>query len=250
MYFDSGIIGAHERGLSGKGIRRVSPLIDDCLNAKEFMEEYVCTEEVDMEENLIKFLMNNDIDVDKNGNFEMFVVVPEKEKDCQEGAIFNKPAYNEVYFLENAYKNLKINRHENHIYFNHMSDDNNKNIIQKSIRENLLEIDKRIFKVLINKSNVQYINNNSDSTSVKVNRYKIISEVELEPKIAFEIDYINGSTIRISLYNTITDKKRDISIHYKRNIPTTEELKDLINDYLNRNEKETKLINETKGQLL
>ena len=256
-------------GLSAaRGVRTVSSIIDRPM--PPFMKEYICAwdkgqdisitatssiinkEETSMEERLNEFLETNNIKVNEQGNFEMYVVVDENDKDHEPNAIF--PISSVVYTLDQAYEKLKANNNGRGVYvLSSCCDNNNKS--QKSTKEILLkESELKIFKLLINKNNAKTIcYKNSFFIGInylEVSKYKVISEVELKPEIAFEINSMNDEMIYVKLYNTVTKKERNITINYNNGVPTKDELKQMVNNYLDRNEKETKLINDSRGTVL
>lgn len=195
-------------------------------------------EDVNMEEKLNNYLEENNIEVDENGNFEMYLVVDADDKDHEAGSVFHGET-REVYTEDRAYKDLEENRcgcndfYALNILFN-------KEIKKKtSIKENLLTMEDKMFKVLINKENVIKVQNNI----LYVNKYKVIEPIELNPVLKFKIGRFTDEGVTVLLYNSLTKKSKTIELIYYDTIETLGQVRELINDYLRENEKEVALIN-------
>jgi hypothetical protein len=196
-------------------------------------------EEINMEEKLNKYLEENNIEVDENGNFEMYLVVDADDKDNEVGTVYHGKT-REVYAEGRVYEDLEQNKPAiifTEFYFNIPS---NKEIKKKtSIREELLTMKDKMFKVLVNKENVVKVQNNI----LYVNKYRVIKHIELNPVLKFKIKYFTDEGVAVLLYNSLTKKYKQINLVADNTIEDLEDVRKLINDYLARDEKEVALIN-------
>ena len=200
-------------------------------------------EEVNMEEKLNKYLEENNIEVDENGNFEMYIVVDADDKDNEVGSVYYGKT-TEVYVEDRAYEDLKENKPATIFTEFYSNIPSNKEIKKKtSIREELLTMKNKIFKVLINKENiVMKVQNNVDNI-VSVNKYKVIESVKLNPVLKFKIVSISDNSVTVKLYNNLTQNLKTLHLKDAKNINSLEDVKVLINDYLDKDEKQVALIN-------
>lgn len=199
-----------------------------------------------MKEQLEKFLTENEIKVDENGNFEMYVVVNTDDKDHKSGTILcgnNIEAYTE----DRAYEGLKGNNKKTPFQFimdfgysKSYNFTSNISLEKKTtIKEDLMTLEDKMFKVLVNKENVTKIYNDK----IDINKYKVVSEIALLPKLKFKIQSTNKNSITVILYNSLTEKSKVITIDAYLKINNIDNVKVLINEYLANNEKEVMLIN-------
>ncbi len=207
-------------------------------------------EEVSMEEKLNKYLEENSIEVDKNGNFEMFVVVDADDKDHEVGSIFHGTE-TEVYSENRAYEDLKVNNNGGMFYgsFYHthtISLDLSSSYLsdtkiekKSTIRESLMKLEDSIFKVLVNKDNVTKV----DRNVVYVNKYKVLEEIVLHPILKYKIKSIDSDKVTVLLYNSLTEKSKTIECECFNDVDSLVDIKELINEYLGKNEKQIALIN-------
>jgi hypothetical protein len=210
-----------------------------------------------IEKKLNEFLKENNIEVDENGNFQMYLVVDVDDKEYEVDTIYNNPNINEIYTEERAYEDLKEDFlggsfiYTTNGYYNIGT---LKNSVfaenQLSIKEKLLKIEDKMFLISVNKNSVI----DTKKQVLIVNKYKIIEKVELEPTLSFKINSFSdsGSLIDICVYNTLTHKSENIKIFYKQPIciPTKSELRELINDYLDKDQKQVDLMNMVNGSIL
>ncbi len=208
----------------------------------------IIKEEINMEEKLNNYLEENNIEVDENGNFEMYVVVDADDKDHEVGSVFHGET-REVYAEDRAYEDLEENKKVGcsistnewiKVFNNLYNTPSNKGIKKKtSIREELLTMKDKMFKVLVNKENV--VNVREGLKIVYVNKYKVIKPIELNPILKFKIGHFTDEGVAILLYNNLTKKSKTIKLIYY--VETLGQIRELINDYLKENEKEVALIN-------
>jgi hypothetical protein len=211
----------------------------------QFLIEYNCEwkGENNMEERINKFFEENKIEVDENGNFEMYVVVDADDKDHEIGAIIcgNKT---EVYVKERAYEDLK----ENNVggWTVHLMGINDiidtkteKTKERKTIKDRLLSIKDKIYKISSNKENIKRL----DSDKLIVNKYKVIEGEKLNPVLKYKIMGIGEKEITVRLYNNLTEKFEAVCIYYDREIPSSAVLSEMIKLYLSKNEKSVNLQN-------
>ena len=207
-------------------------------------------EEDNMEQKLNEFLTKNNIQVDENGNFEAYIVVDADDTENVPGNIFNGVDV-EAYTLEGAFEDLKEVK-KNYLYSEYISParlfyDNPKNEIelkkQKSIREKLLTIKDKILRVLVNKNNVI----RACSDKLYVSKYKVLKEIKLNPQIACKIsNFTDNGYVNVLLYNTLTLKEEVIKLN-DYDVYDEESLNRAIRTYLDENERQVNLINETIG---
>jgi hypothetical protein len=202
-------------------------------------------EDENMEEKLNKYLEENNIEVNDNGDFEMFVVVDADDKDHEVGSIFHGEE-TEVYAEKGAYDDLKENG--NMIFLSNSFVDfsmiTSLNLLvekKKSIKEELLTMEDKMFKVLVNKENVVNVKNDV----VYVNKYKVIGSIELNPVLKFKIKSIDNDKVSVLIYNNITEKSKATDIEHWSTINTTsiEDVKRLVKTYLEEDEKQVNMIN-------
>lgn len=208
-------------------------------------------EDNNMEERLNEYLEKNAIDIDENGNFEMYVVVDEDDKDHTISSIFHGKE-TEVYSEKRAYEDLKGNNNKNLFSLNYSSLTYTINSIslkpsniemkkKTTIKDDLMLLEDKMFRVLVNKENVTNIN--TYSNVVYVNKYKVIEEINLYPELKFKIQSINKDNINVILYNSITEKAKTISIDCTTSIRTLEDVTALINAYLENDDNQVNLMN-------
>jgi hypothetical protein len=235
-------------------------------NNEIFKQEYLCQwgitnnttklkEGNSVEERLNTYFNENGILVDSNGNFEMYIVIDADDKDHEVGSVFHGTD-TEVYAEKRAYEDLKENNcggyynklfaQINDIAINpYFSISDTKIAKKKMIKEELLALKDKMFKVLVNKENITNVKNNV----VFVNKYKVVESVNLRPELKFKISSINDEKISILLYNSLTKKSKIIQIEkYNIDFDLTNELvlkdiKNSINEYLSQDENEVNLMN-------
>jgi hypothetical protein len=207
-------------------------------------------EEINVEKKLNKFIEDNNIKVDENGNFEMYVVVDINDKDHEVGSVFHG-SNKAVYAKDKVYDRLKINMAYgglvSHLSFNtsissvfYGTPSNLKIDKKTTIKEDLLTMKDKLFKILVNKENVTDVNINN----IIVNKYKVIENIELNPKLKYKIKSIeNGKSISVILYNDITEKSKSLDINYSAPINMLQDVHSIIVKYLDENEKQVALIN-------
>lgn len=201
-------------------------------------------EEKSVEEKLNTYFNENGIIVDSNGNFEMYVVVDANDKDHEVGSVFHGQE-TEVYAEKRAYEDLKEQNYVGYLNYLNTSSfifptfkSNTKIEKKKTIKEELLTLKDKMFKVLVNKENVTNVKNNI----VFVNKYKVIESVNLKPKLKFKIFSINEGKISVLLYNSLTEKSKIITVVILKNA-TFDVIKEAIEFYLENDENNVKLIN-------
>jgi hypothetical protein len=176
---------------------------------------------------------------------EMFVVVDADDKDHEVGSIFHGEE-TEVYAEKGAYDDLKENG--NMIFLSNSFVDfsmiTSLNLLvekKKSIKEELLTMEDKMFKVLVNKENVVNVKNDV----VYVNKYKVIGSIELNPVLKFKIKSIDNDKVSVLIYNNITEKSKATDIEHWSTINTTsiEDVKRLVKTYLEEDEKQVNMIN-------
>jgi hypothetical protein len=188
-----------------------------------------------VKEKLNNYLEENKIRIDKNGNFEMYVVVDADDEDHEIGSMFHGGT-TEVYGKDRAFEDLKENNSDG-ITLN--SGSSYKIEKKTSIREDLLAMKNKMFKVLVNKESIVDIK----ADIVYVNKYKVIEKIKLNPILKFKIKSISDENISILLYNNITNKSKTIDIKRLTYISKVEDIKMLVNEYLTKNEQEVYLMN-------
>jgi len=200
-----------------------------------------------VKEKLNNYLEENKIRIDKNGNFEMYVVVDADDEDHEIGSMFHGGT-TEVYGKDRAFEDLKENNSDgitlnlawhNHIFSPLYSGSSYKIEKKTSIREDLLAMKDKMFKVLVNKESIVDIK----ADIVYVNKYKVIEKIKLNPILKFKIKSISDGNISILLYNNITNKSTTIDIKRLTYISKVEDIKMLVNEYLTKNEQEVYLMN-------
>jgi hypothetical protein len=225
------------------------------LDSPYFKNNINIKENVNMKEQLEKFLTENEIEVDDNGNFEMYVVVDTDDKDHEVGSILCGNI-TEAYTKNRAYEDLKGNNEKTPFQFimdfgYSKSYNFTSNISLKkktTIKEDLLTLEDKMFKVLVNKENVIKVYDDK----IDINKYKVLSEVKLLPKLKFKIASIDKNNISVVLYNNLTEKSKTIVIDIPSQFITLEDIKVLINSYLEKDEKQVYLMNsiiETGAEL-
>ena len=225
---------------------------------KNFFEEYWCDfsssskeinlkENINMEERLNKFLEENNIEVDEYGNFEAYVVVDADDKDHEIGSIICGKE-TEVYTEDRAYEDLKENYYKGNLlniecltYYPFRSYSQNYIKKQTTIRENLLKLEDKMFKILVNKENVVNVGK-INSGAIMINKYRVIESIELKPVLKFKIKSINKNTAEVLLYNSLTEKSKTITVKCDF-IDSIEDVGLSIRDYLEENERQVALIN-------
>jgi hypothetical protein len=202
-------------------------------------------ENIKMEEKLNKYLVENEIKVDENGNFEMFVVVDADDKDHTVGTIFNGKE-TEVYSEERAYEDLKENNvggyiSSNPFLFNIPTLFSSKVEPKKktTIRDDLLKLEDKMFKVLVNVENITDL----IGRVVYVNKYKVLEEIVLNSTLKYKVKSISSDKVTVLLYNSLTEKSKTIEIDCNSEVNSLEDVKELINKYLENDEKKVALIN-------
>jgi len=204
-------------------------------------------EEKSVEEKLYEYLKENEIEVDEHGNFEMYVVVDVDDKDHEIGSIFHGEK-TEAYTEKRAYDDLKENNYGkiyagmitsgtitySNIYYNPVT----KISKNTSIKEDLLTIKDKIFKVLVNEENVTNVKNDI----VYVNKYKVIESVDLRSELKFKISSINEEKVVVLLYNSLTEKSKTITVEAYAPISLSD-VKSAIEMYLQDDENNVALMN-------
>jgi hypothetical protein len=222
---------------------------------------YIEGEENNMEQKLNEFLTKNNIQVDDNGNFEAYIVVDADDKENVPGTIFNGVDV-EAYSLDGAYEDLKECENTTSFYNDYINIATKwfgftKKIIklekQISIREKLLFIEDKILKVLINKNNIT----NVFSDKLIINKYKVLEEIQLNPQFAYKIvNFTNDGEAEILLYNTLTLKSEIIKFYYDGYdgsddcCYSKEYMDKQVKYYLDTNELQVKLMNDTMGSII
>lgn len=211
-------------------------------------------EEKTMQEKLNDFLTKNNIQADKNGNFEAYIVVDADDKENIPGTIFNNVNV-ETYSAEGAFEDLKetINDYNTYSIINSSIElCYNRNVKkkiklekQKSIREKLLTIKDKILKVLVNKENVTSVY----TDKFYINKYKVLEEVILNPQIAYKIErFDSDDDAQVMLYNTLTLKSETIIL--SNQLCDKASLEMSIKKYLDANDRKVQLMNESMGCIL
>lgn len=208
-------------------------------------------EEEKLEEKLNKFLEEKNIEVDKDGNFEMYVVVDADDTEHEVGSIHCGQVQH-VYTKEQAFKDLKNCNFPTKCNYSFANDINIKK--QTTIKEDLMTMEDKMFKILVNKENVynfSYVVLEKEEV-LCVKKYKVIDSVSINPELKFKIIEIGDSimgrntVITVLLYNSITENKRtilmDLDYDFKTSITQIEKM---INDYLKLDEHNVALINST-----
>ncbi len=220
-------------------------IMDTIGNAYKFKNNK--WEEITMEERLNKYLDENNIEINENAEFEMYVVVDASNTDHEIGSIFHGKT-TEVYAEDRAYEDLKedtdFNFRFSPEYFILPFTRVNNNIKQTTIKEDLLTMEDKMFKVLVNRENIV----NVGSDIIYVNKYKVVNAVELNPVLQFKIKSIDDKGIVVSIYNSITKKAKTINIKHSEHamdINTITDTKDLVKKYLETDEKRVALINSS-----
>lgn len=199
-----------------------------------------------MEQKLNEFLTKNNIQVDENGNFEAYIVVDADDTENVVGTIFNGVNV-KAYSYEGAYEDLKETSGGNYISFNGIFLGQHTKEIKlekkQSIRKKLLNIKDKVLKVLINKNNVV----KACSDKLYINKYKVLEEIQLNPQIACKIlNFTDYGYVNVLLYNTLTLKEEAIKLN-DYDAYDKESLNRAIRTYLDENERQVSLINETMG---
>lgn len=198
-------------------------------------------EDDNMEEMLNKFIKENKIKVDDEGNFEMYIVVDVDEEDCEIGTVVKGKTV-EFYTEKRAYEDLKDNNaYITNIQYLFVTTSKIINKLKEkiSIRKDLLKIEDKMSKVLVNKKDVISVHNDK----LYIDKYKIIDHIILKPKLKFKIKNFCKETIEVIIYNDITEKSKTITIRYPHEELSEKTIKDAINTYLDIDEEEVTLYN-------
>lgn len=201
-----------------------------------------------MEEKFFEeFISKNNINVKENGDFECYIIVDQTDTENVPGTIFNNMDI-KAYPYETAYKNLNYNfskvKYTNPHTFSHISHMLRRDCIQSqdilSIKESILQMNKKIIRVLVNRNNITGVLP-IEFYGIWINKYKVIEEVILEPKIAIKNLYFHNdenNLVSVTLYNTITDYEVSICIKSSED-DTDESIKDKIKKYIELDETQT-----------
>ena len=203
-----------------------------------FFDGNLTREDDNMEEKLNKFLEENKIEIDGDGDFEMYIVVDANEEDCEIGTIVKGKTV-ESYTEKRAYEDLKDNIDTNQYFIIVTSKIINKLKEKISIRKDLLKIEDKMLKILVNKKDVISVHNDK----LCIDKYKIIDHIILKPKLKFKIKNFCKETIEVIIYNDITGKSKTITIRYPHEELSEKTIKDAINTYLDIDEEEVALYN-------
>lgn len=203
-----------------------------------FFDGNLTREDDDMEEMLNKFIKENKIKVDDKGNFEMYIVVDVDEEDCEIGTVVKGKTV-EAYTEKRAYEDLKDNIDTNQYFIIVTPKIINKLKEKISIRKDLLKIEDKMLKILVNKKDVISVHNDK----LYIDKYKIIDHIILKPKLKFKIKNFCKETIEVIIYNDITEKSKTITIRYPHEELSEKTIKDAINTYLDIDEKKVALYN-------
>ena len=224
-------------------------------------ETCIITQELELKENEMsvnEFLYENNIEVDENGNVEMYIVEDVGDDDYEVGTKYNRDREVECYNLYGAYEDIKETWYSGGFTINpsvSITPINNWELeFPKAIEENktdkiclkdrLLKIKDRILKISLNKKDAFIRNKN-----LYVGKYKILEEVELKPEIKFEVTSFDEEYCYVKLYNSLTLKSENIKID-SNIIDDALSLKCAISDYLENDKFETDLMNKTRGMTL
>lgn len=200
-----------------------------------------------VEEKLNKFLDENNIPVNDNNEFTMYVVVDANDKDHEVGAIIYKED-TEVYAESRAYEDLKgsksygIGGLADCFTFKLPKITNSLSQTKRNtIREDLLSMEDKMFAVTVNKKDVSDV---VADDIVYINKYKVIAAVSLNPILKYKVTSIDDAKIAVKLYNNLTEKSEMIVL---RNVypDSLDDIGEAIRDYLTTNERQVELINST-----
>jgi hypothetical protein len=218
------------------------------LPINELKEEYMIGH--NNEQKFDEFVKKVNINVDDDGNFECYIVIDESNTEHEVGTIFNNISIAAYPTIPDAYDHLKIQTliprsWARYLYGSQtINEKNNTSIIEK-----LQKIGIKMIKILVNKNNITAIS--TECNSIIINKYKVIEFIKLNPQIAFKLlEFDNESHyLSVSLYNTITNKSYIIKIKFYEE-DTEESIKNRIKDYLLLDEKQVKIQNKLRGQIL
>lgn len=221
----------------------MNPILDSITTSKDedFMDNETIREEFD------SFLQKANIYIDENGNFECYIIIDESDTEHNVGSIFNNTPMSAWVYIEESYNALKMP--VNQYSFGYIQP---MRIMEKesvSIIDDLLKIEKRMIKILVNRNNV--IGVTPRRGLVDIDKYQVIEIIKLNPKIAIRLlgfDIISHY-LSVSLYNTITRKSRFINIKFSEE-DTDESIKSKIGDYLELDKKQVELQNKLRDQVI
>lgn len=201
-------------------------------------------------ESLEGFFRKNKISVNENSEFTMYVVVDADDKGHEAGAIIYKEN-TETYTESRAYEDLKkYNAPEEYWTFELKYSTMSQPKKRKSIRRDLLAMEDKMFSVLVNKKDVSAV----EGDIVFVNKYKVVEEIALKPVLKYKVESINDGTVKVILYNNLTEKSKRITLRdvlpcslddIRKRIGVYDDIRKAIGVYLDIDEMQVQLINST-----
>jgi hypothetical protein len=203
-----------------------------------------------IQERFDEFVKKNNINVDEDGNFECHLVIDESDTEHEVGTIFNNTSKVAYVTISRVYEHLKETLEMQSRYVMPLMPIKQEHLENKiSITEELLKIEKKIVKVLVNQNNIIYFY--PKYNTININKYKVIGFIKPEPKIALKVLEFDNEHhyVSVSLYNTITFKSNLINIKFVET-DTKESIIDRIKDYLLLDEKQVQIQNKLNGQIL